>query len=116
MDGTLRPDDQRGKEVRRVEHPGAGRLERGTRARGSGEGRSATQARVGQGTVREPAGVRLGGSGDAVRAEKVAIGLASPSRPHHGVGSASTPSRNTRERKTGIEPATPTLARLCSTN
>ena len=32
----------------------------------------------------EPAGVRLGGSGDAVRAEKVAIGLASPSRPHHG--------------------------------
>src|SRR6266480_5771231 len=34
--------------------------------------------------AREPAGVRLGGSGDAVRAEKVAIGLASPSRPHHG--------------------------------
>ena len=30
------------------------------------------------------AGVRLGGSGDAVRAETVAIGLASPSRPHHG--------------------------------
>ena len=27
------------------------------------------------------AGVRLGGSGDAVRAEKVAVGLASPSRP-----------------------------------
>jgi dihydrofolate reductase len=27
-------------------------------------------------------GVRLGGSGDAVRAEKVTIGLASPSRPH----------------------------------
>src|SRR5438445_8077462 len=34
--------------------------------------------------AREPAGVRLGGSGDAVRAEKVAIGLASPIRPHHG--------------------------------
>src|SRR5438874_6017892 len=33
--------------------------------------------------AREPAGVRLGDSGDAVRAEKVAIGLASPSRPHH---------------------------------
>ena len=35
MDGTLRPDDRRGKEVRRVEHPGAGRLERGAGARGS---------------------------------------------------------------------------------
>jgi dihydrofolate reductase len=29
LDGTLRPDDRRGKEVRRVEHPGPGRLERG---------------------------------------------------------------------------------------
>ena len=29
MDGTLRPDDRRGKEARRVEHPGPGRLERG---------------------------------------------------------------------------------------
>jgi len=28
------PDDRRGKEVRRVEHPGAGRLECGARARG----------------------------------------------------------------------------------
>ena len=37
MDGTLRPDDRRGKEVRRVEHPGPGRLERGTRARRSGK-------------------------------------------------------------------------------
>ena len=36
LDGALRPDDRRGKEVRRVEHPGPGRLERGTRARGSG--------------------------------------------------------------------------------
>jgi hypothetical protein len=35
------------KEVRRIEHPGAGRLERGTRARRSGEGRSETQAGVG---------------------------------------------------------------------
>ena len=35
MDGTLRPDDRRGKEVRRVEHPGPGRLERGARTRGS---------------------------------------------------------------------------------
>jgi hypothetical protein len=26
LDGTLRPDDRRGKEVRRVEHPGPGRL------------------------------------------------------------------------------------------
>src|SRR5262244_343131 len=49
MDGTLRPDDQRGKEVRRVEHPGAGRLERGARARGSGQGRSAAQAGPGKG-------------------------------------------------------------------
>src|ERR1700716_3101774 len=52
---------KRGEEVRGVEHPGAGRLERGTRAWGSGHGRSATQAGVGQGTVgggREaPAGV-----------------------------------------------------------
>src|ERR1700674_4162438 len=64
-DGTLRPDDRRGKEVRRVEHPGPGRLERGARARGSGEGRSAAQAGVGKGTVRgrreAPAGV--GGAG-----------------------------------------------------
>ena len=37
VDGTLRPDDRRGEEVRRVEHPGAGRLERGARARGSGD-------------------------------------------------------------------------------
>ena len=39
LDGTLRPDDRRGKEVRRVEHAGPGRLERGARARGSGGGR-----------------------------------------------------------------------------
>jgi hypothetical protein len=38
---------RRGKEVRRVEHPGPGRLERGARARGSGEGRSAAEAGVG---------------------------------------------------------------------
>src|SRR4030095_14526890 len=47
LDGTPRPDDRRGKEVRRVEHLGPGRLERGARARGSGEGRSAAQAGVG---------------------------------------------------------------------
>jgi len=34
LDGTLRPDDRRGKEIRRVEHPGPGRLERGVRAWG----------------------------------------------------------------------------------
>src|SRR6266536_1901203 len=34
--------------------------------------------------AREPAGVRLGGGGDAVRAEKVAIAPGGPSRPHHG--------------------------------
>jgi hypothetical protein len=44
---TFRPDDRRGKEVRRVEHLGLGRLERGARARGSRDGRSAAQARVG---------------------------------------------------------------------
>src|SRR5215216_1852111 len=60
------PDDRRGQEVRRVEHPGSGRLERGARARGpSGEGRSAAEAGVGKGTVRgrreAPAGV--GGAG-----------------------------------------------------
>src|SRR5262245_3657737 len=36
-----------GKEAYRVEHPEAGRLERGARARRSGEGRSAAQAGVG---------------------------------------------------------------------
>ena len=61
------------------EHPGAGRLERGTRARGSGQGRPATQAGVGQGTVRgrcESCHWR----GAAIRAEKVAIGLTRRSR------------------------------------
>src|SRR5687767_9568599 len=42
-------------------HPGPGRLERGARARGSGDGRSAAEAGVGQGSVRgrrdAPAGV-----------------------------------------------------------
>ena len=42
-----RTGDRRGKEVRRVEHLEPGRLERGARARGSGEGRSAAQAGVG---------------------------------------------------------------------
>jgi len=44
---TLRPDDRRGEEVRRVEHPGPGRLECGARARRPREGRSAAQAGVG---------------------------------------------------------------------
>src|SRR5580765_3190753 len=57
MDGTLRPYDRRGEEVRRVEHPGTGRLERGARARESGEGRSAAQAESGQGLF--VAGVKL---------------------------------------------------------
>src|SRR5918994_5570832 len=66
LDGTLRPDDRRGKEGRRVEHPGPRRLERGAGARrSSGEGRSAAEAGVGEGTVRgrreTPAGV--GGAG-----------------------------------------------------
>src|SRR5215210_2707657 len=65
LDGRLRPHDRRGKEVRRVEHIGPRRLERGARARGSWERRSAAQARVGQGTARwrrdAPAGV--GGAG-----------------------------------------------------
>src|SRR5712675_588082 len=47
MDGTLRLDDRRGKEVRRVEHPRPSRLERRARARRSREGRSAAQAGVG---------------------------------------------------------------------
>jgi dihydrofolate reductase len=51
LDGTLRPDDRRGKKVRRVEHPGPGRLERGARARGSGQGRSAAQAESGKGLL-----------------------------------------------------------------
>ena len=36
----------------------------------------------------QPAGVRLGGSGDAVRAEKVAIGLASPRVAEQVAGAA----------------------------
>src|SRR5215813_6426175 len=44
LDGTLRPGDRRGKEVRRVEHPGPGRLERGARTRESEGGRLAAQA------------------------------------------------------------------------
>src|SRR4030095_1387708 len=51
LDGTFRPDDRRGKEVRRVEHLDPGRLERGTPARGSREGRSAAQAGAWEGTV-----------------------------------------------------------------
>src|SRR6476620_4959079 len=47
MDGALRPDQRRGEEVRRGEHPGPGRLERGARARGSGECRSEAQTAVG---------------------------------------------------------------------
>jgi hypothetical protein len=43
--------NRHGKEVRRVEHPGPRRLERGARARGSGDGRSAAQAAAGEGTV-----------------------------------------------------------------
>src|ERR671912_364497 len=39
LDGTLRPHDRRGKEVRRVEHIGPRRLERGARARRSWERR-----------------------------------------------------------------------------
>src|ERR1700722_4649603 len=65
MDGTFRSDDRRGKEVRRVEHLGPGRLERGARARGFGEGRSAAQAGVGQGTApgRREAPAGAGGAG-----------------------------------------------------
>ena len=36
LDGTLCPDDRRGKEVRRVEHLGPGRLERGASPRDLG--------------------------------------------------------------------------------
>src|SRR6188474_2319250 len=66
VDGTLRPHDRRGQEVRRVEHldPPEGRLERGALARRSGKGRRAAEAGVrggGQGTVRgrrdAPAGI-----------------------------------------------------------
>ena len=111
LDGTLRPDDRRGKEVRRVEHPGPSRLERGARARGSGKAVQQLKRESGKGLFvggvklplalaelglideyefvvqprlaghgptlfaglskpidlkREPAGVRLGGGGDAV--------------------------------------------------
>ena len=45
--------------------------------------------------TREPAGVRLGRGGAAVCAEKVAIGLVSPSRPHHGATWARLPKVST---------------------
>ena len=66
LDGTLRPDDRRGEEVRCVEHPGPSRLERGTRARGSGAGRSAAQAGVGKRTVRGRREARAGVDGAGV--------------------------------------------------
>jgi hypothetical protein len=44
---TIRPDDPRGKEIRRVEYPGPGRFERGARAPGSEEGGLLEQAGVG---------------------------------------------------------------------
>src|SRR3954469_3411924 len=47
LDGTLCPHDRRSEEVRRVEHAEPGRLERGARARGPREGRSATQGGAG---------------------------------------------------------------------
>src|SRR6266850_3339686 len=46
MEPFARTIDPAKKEVRRVQHPGPGRLERGARARGSGEGHSAAQAGV----------------------------------------------------------------------
>jgi hypothetical protein len=118
LDGTLRPDDRRGKEVRRFEHPGPGRLERGARARELGKAVQQLKRESGGGLfvggvklplaltelglideyefvvhprlaghgptlfaglcrheARQPAGVRLRGGGDALRAEKKAVGL-----------------------------------------
>ena len=49
VDGTFRTDDRRGEEIRRVKHPGSGRLERGTRAWRSGKGRPAAQSEPGKG-------------------------------------------------------------------
>ena len=49
MDGTLRPDHRRGKEVRRVEHPGPGRLERGARARDLGKAVQQLKRQAGKG-------------------------------------------------------------------
>src|SRR5262249_36916901 len=76
LDGTVRPDDRRGEEARRVEHLGPGRLERGAGARGPGEGRAATQAGVGQGTVRgrreAPTGVGGAGIDRRVRVRRAA--------------------------------------------
>src|SRR5207248_6060977 len=57
-------------------------IDRGVRVRGAAQA-SGPRADVVRGAIeacrleaREPAGVRLGGRGDAIRAEKVAIGLA----------------------------------------
>ena len=57
LDGTLRPDDRRGKEIRRVELLGSGRLERGARARGAGEAVRQLKREPGKGLL--VGGVRL---------------------------------------------------------
>src|SRR5690606_25560494 len=44
VDGAFRANDRRGKEIRRVEHPGSRRLERGTDPWRSGGSRSTAQA------------------------------------------------------------------------
>jgi len=76
VDGTLCADDQRGQEVRRVGHAGAGRLERGVGARGFGHGDSAAQGGVKQGTVRwgceAPAGAGGVGADRRVRVRRAA--------------------------------------------
>ena len=58
LDGTLRPDDRRGKEVRRVEHPGAGRF--GTRSSCAGIwGKAVQQLKRESGKGLFVAGVKL---------------------------------------------------------
>ncbi len=68
MDGALRQDAQRSEEVRRVEHPGSGRVECGARARGL-EKSVVIPGLAGHGST----GVRPGCGGDAVRAPKAAV-------------------------------------------
>jgi hypothetical protein len=63
VDGALRARHRCEEEVRRIEHPGAGRLECGARARGSEDSRAAAQGRTGERTVRGRAHAPAGPGG-----------------------------------------------------
>jgi len=51
LDGTVRPNDRRGKEACRFEHLGPGRLERGARARDLGKAVQQLKGKSGKGLL-----------------------------------------------------------------